>query len=126
MVVLHPELKEAGREYPLGPDFSKTLQQQFPRTDGKLEFEQWDVDPYTLKNYTDPILGGEWLAAIAPIGHTGYAVVAQTRAQVPSQYTASNVAVYLGMFSLGFLVIVAAAAFVTVRRPPNWRKSDFD
>jgi hypothetical protein len=35
--------------------------------------------PISVADYVDPFLGGRWLAAFAPVGHTGHVVVVQTR-----------------------------------------------
>jgi hypothetical protein len=46
---------------------------------GRLELRK--VPPLTVFDYLDPVPGfsGRWLASIAPIGQTGFMVVAQTR-----------------------------------------------
>lgn len=52
------------------------------------QFKLRRVTPMTWTNYRDPVPGfdGRWLAAIAPVGQTGYLVVVQTR--FPETFTA--------------------------------------
>jgi serine/threonine-protein kinase len=77
-VVMHSELKAAGSEYRVERGLSDRLQRRFPQSKPGAQLEQSDVSPELSENFHDPLMPGRWLAAIAPIGHTGYAVVCQT------------------------------------------------
>jgi len=46
------------------------------------QFELSTALPLQRADYVDPLLGGRWLAAFAPVGATGYVVLVQTRDSV--------------------------------------------
>lgn len=46
------------------------------------QFELSTALPLQRADYLDPLLGGRWLAAFAPVGATGYVVLVQTRDSV--------------------------------------------
>lgn len=46
------------------------------------QFELGTALPLQRADYVDPLLGGPWLAAFAPVGATGYVVLVQTRDSV--------------------------------------------
>ncbi|HKO53145.1 MAG TPA: protein kinase [Polyangiaceae bacterium] len=46
------------------------------------QFELGTALPLQRADYVDPLLGGRWLAAFAPVGATGYVVLVQTRDSV--------------------------------------------
>jgi hypothetical protein len=46
------------------------------------QFELGTALPLQRADYLDPLIGGRWLAAFAPVGATGYVVLVQTRDSV--------------------------------------------
>jgi hypothetical protein len=70
------------------------------------------------KNGTRTIARERWLAALAPIGRTGYVVAVATpyqRALEPSQRLIDLLTLYGGLLNLGFLVIAAIAVWTSLR-----------
>lgn len=79
--LVHPGLP-GGREYRLNSTLSAELVRKFgssapPGQQFALEY----VPPVKVADYEDAIPGfeGKWLAAFAPVGNTGFAVLVQTR-----------------------------------------------
>jgi len=85
----HPGLSHA-REYRVSPAFAAELQRTFgasapPGQQFALEY----VRPVKVEDYEDAVPGfeGKWLAASAPVGHTGFAVLVQTRRRSPLPFS---------------------------------------
>jgi eukaryotic-like serine/threonine-protein kinase len=79
------------------------------------QFAPSHVPPLTRDDYRDPMLGGRWLAAFAPVGGTGYAVLVQSReTDVLSPTERLRQRLALG-FGLG-LALLAAALWALLRR----------
>jgi hypothetical protein len=77
----HPGL-DRGVEYPLDAPSPERLHHAFgaPAPPGE-QFVLEYVPPLTERTYRDPVPGfaGEWLAALAPVGKTGFVVLVETR-----------------------------------------------
>lgn len=81
--LVHPGLPD-GREYRLGGAFSTELQRTFGASAPPgQQFSLAYVPPVKVREYEDIVPGfeGKWLAAFAPVGNTGFAVLVQTRRQ---------------------------------------------
>ena len=78
-LLAHPQLRR-GSKVALNGDLARELVESLVRP-GKdqRQFELGAALPLQHPDHTDPILGGRWLAAFAPVGSTGYVVVVQTR-----------------------------------------------
>jgi eukaryotic-like serine/threonine-protein kinase len=79
--LVHPELPSS-REYQLAEPERALLERHFAfAPDPCHQFELVRRTPLILTSYTDPLPGfaGTWLAAVAPVGRTGYFVVVQSR-----------------------------------------------
>lgn len=79
-VTLIHEGLQRGQEVPMdsSPDLMRAFAQRAaPGEQFALEFPA----PRVNANYRDPVAGfeGEWIAAFAPVGHTGYVIVTQSR-----------------------------------------------
>jgi hypothetical protein len=76
----HPGL-DHGAEYPLDAPSPEQLHRAFgePAPPGE-QFVLEYVPPLTERSYRDPVPGfaGEWLAALAPVGKTGFVVLVET------------------------------------------------
>ena len=78
-LLAHPKLQR-GRKVALSRDLTRELVAALGRP-GKdqRQFELGAALPLQRGGHVDPILGGRWLAAFAPVGATGYVVLVQTR-----------------------------------------------
>ena len=79
--LVHPGLPN-GQEYRLNSAFSADLVRTFgPSAPPGQQFTLEYVPPVKVAAYEDavPSFGGKWLAAFAPVGNTGFAVLVQTR-----------------------------------------------
>jgi hypothetical protein len=81
-VLVHEQL-ERGMPAPLQPETARQLVQALPDV-SPAEQEQLqlsDIGARPLEGYQDPVSNepGKWLAAFAPVGHTGFVVIVQTR-----------------------------------------------
>jgi serine/threonine-protein kinase len=73
----HPEL-ERGAKVTLDQNVARSLGAAFPPSkSAQLELPR--AGALTREGYEDPLRGGRWLAAFAPVGGTGYVVLVQTR-----------------------------------------------
>jgi hypothetical protein len=92
----HPKLQR-GAKVTLDPSVARSLAAAFPSSKS-AQFELPLGTTLTRKGYEDPLLGGRWLAAFAPIGGTGYVVLVQTREAFVDEQSLvlSQVAVFLG------------------------------
>jgi hypothetical protein len=63
----------------LEPALSSKLTREFRPPADARQFELATALPFSRDDYQDPLLGGQWLAAFAPVGATGYVVLVQTR-----------------------------------------------
>jgi hypothetical protein len=84
----HPGLPD-GLEYRVNSAVSAKLQRTFgasapPGQQFALEY----VPPVKVQDYEDAVPGfqGKWLAAVAPVGNTGFAVLVQTRRRATLNY----------------------------------------
>lgn len=102
----HPRLAR-GQKVMLDARMSSQLAQAFQPTENTRQLELVTAFPVQRVDYQDPLLGGHWLAAFAPVGATGYVVVVQTRDAVavrPSNSLA-RIAVTLAVMSAGILLL---------------------
>ncbi len=70
--------------------------------------------------HRDPLIPGRWLAAYAPVGNTGYAVIVQT-AEASAVATIQTAVAELvgasgGLFALGMILVLFGAQLVSLRR----------
>jgi hypothetical protein len=104
----HPRLTR-GRKVMLEPALSAQLSQAFHAPANARQLELVTAPPVQRVDYVDPLLGGQWLAAFAPVGATGYVVIVQTRDAVairPSNGLA-RIAVTLAGSSTAVLLLYA-------------------
>jgi hypothetical protein len=102
----HPRLAR-GQKATLDRASSAQLANAFRTPADSPQFELATALPLQRADYGDPLLGGRWLAAFAPVGATGYVVLVQTRDAVairPSNGLA-RVAVVLACGSAAILLI---------------------
>ncbi|HET9955100.1 MAG TPA: hypothetical protein VFQ61_11385, partial [Polyangiaceae bacterium] len=106
-LLAHPRL-ERGRKVSLTPSTARELVQALGRP-GKdqRQFELSTSLPYQRADHVDPLLGGRWLAAFAPVGATGYVVLVQTRDDLAVR--PSN-----GLWRTGFVLAFGSAALLGV------------
>lgn len=74
----HPRLPR-GQKVMLEPALAFQLTRAFRPLADARQFELVTALPFQRIDYQDPLLGGHWLAAFAPVGATGYVVLVQTR-----------------------------------------------
>jgi serine/threonine-protein kinase len=74
----HPRLAR-GQKVMLEPALSLQLTRSFRAPANARQFELVTALPFPRRDFVDPLLGGRWLAAFAPVGATGYVVLVQTR-----------------------------------------------
>jgi len=74
----HPRLAR-GQKVMLERGLSAQLAQAFQSPENAPQLALATAFPEQRDEYQDPLLGGRWLAAFAPVGATGYVVVVQTR-----------------------------------------------
>ncbi len=72
----HPKLKR-GAKVILSSSLARELAAKFPPS-AKAQFELPRGATLMREGYEDPLSGGRWLAAFAPVGGTGYVVLVQT------------------------------------------------
>jgi hypothetical protein len=81
-VLVHERLGH-GMPATLEPQTARQLEQALPEPalHGQEQLLLPDFGGRVLEGYRDPVLDepGTWLAAFAPVGHTGFAVIVQTR-----------------------------------------------
>lgn len=78
-LLAHPALGR-GEARLLHAHYANRLQEAFASVSNhEDEFALPDVEPITFDDYVDPFWGERWLAAFAPVGRTGYAVLVQTK-----------------------------------------------
>jgi hypothetical protein len=96
----HPKL-ERGAKVTLDPSVARALAAAFPSSKS-AQFELPRGRALAREGYEDPLLGGRWLAAFAPIGGTGYVVLVQTREAFVAEQSLvlSQVAIFLGAASV--------------------------
>lgn len=76
--LVHPQLA-SGQKVMLDAGCGARLKDRFRAVADARQFELATSAPLQDPDYFDPLLGGRWLAAFAPVGGTGYVVVVQTR-----------------------------------------------
>jgi serine/threonine-protein kinase len=102
--LVHPRLG-LGQKVGLEPATAALLERTFRNAVSERQFELAAVAPLQQVSYVDPLLGGRWLAAFAPVGYTGYVVLVQTRDDVAIR--PSN-----GLFRLGLAGAGGSAALL--------------
>jgi eukaryotic-like serine/threonine-protein kinase len=115
-LLVHPALGR-GRELTLGPEDARFLHEQFDET--VTPNDQFEVTPRSPPapasrgDYRDPLLGGRWLAAFAPVGGTGYVVLVESKVEMvgaPTTRLVWRLAAGFGLAALLLLVLVSLAA----------------
>ena len=114
--LVHPKLR-FGDKVMLDRGHTALLAGAFHSDTGR-QFELSTKLPLPSADYVDPLLGGRWLAAFAPVGNTGHFVVVQTRDEAATR--PANIIVRAG-YGLGLLsavawLVVSVFASWTVRR----------
>jgi eukaryotic-like serine/threonine-protein kinase len=101
----HPEL-ERGAKVTLAPSVARALGAAFPSSKS-TQFELPRAAALTREGYEDPLRGGRWLAAFAPVGGTGYVVLVQTREAFVAEQSLvlSQLAVFL---AVGWVLLLGA------------------
>jgi hypothetical protein len=108
-VLVHERL---GRGMPatLEPLTARQLERALPKPspDGRHQLQRSAFGGRVLEGYRDPVSGdpGAWLAAFAPVGHTGFAVIMQTQEDAVLAVNA-QLARRIGWWGLPFLLGVA-------------------
>jgi len=121
IAVFHRALR-GNDERALDPELTRRLLAEFRlRTEGG-SFAPVDARPLEDHDYRDPLSHPDerWLAALAPVGRTGYVVAVATpydRALGPSQRLIGLLSTYGGILNLSFLVIAAIAVWASLRGP---------
>jgi eukaryotic-like serine/threonine-protein kinase len=78
-LLAHAQLRRGGK-VTVDPATAAELERAFQRPSASArQFELGTALPLQRADYVDPLLGGRWLAAFAPVGATGYVVLVQTR-----------------------------------------------
>jgi len=106
----HPRLARGAR-VTAPPELEGALKTAVSRAP-HAQFELPKAAPTTLARYVDPLFGDRWLAALSPVGGTGYVVVVQSResfAEAPSRPLA-RLGVVLASVSVGLLLAWSALA----------------
>ncbi len=80
-LLVHPGLG-LGQKATLDSAVAARLARAFHAPTETQQFELGTAPPEPLRDYVDPLWGGRWLAAVAPVGGTGYVVVVQARDEV--------------------------------------------
>jgi hypothetical protein len=120
VILVHPHL-ERGARTPLANAWVKELfdspEQSFPQK-GLEQLRMADADvAKPVPNYIDPVKSdyeGRWLAGIARVGHTGFAVIVQSREQEARDFGArllDRLAKAAGPAAVPGLVLLLAAAW---------------
>lgn len=106
-LLAHPKLQR-GRKVALSQDLTRELVAALGRP-GKdqRQFELGAALPLQRGGHVDPILGGRWLAAFAPVGATGYVVLVQTRDDLAIR--PSN-----GLWRTGLLLAIGSGLLLAV------------
>jgi hypothetical protein len=106
-LLAHAQLPRGGK-VTLDDDTAVELARAFRTPDSRArQFELGTALPLQRADYEDPLLGGRWLAAFAPVGATGYVVLVQTRDAVairPSE----------GSSRIGWALAVSSGLLLTV------------
>jgi eukaryotic-like serine/threonine-protein kinase len=113
----HPGLK-VGQKVTFSRALATELARAFGSRPGVSQFELGTELPLQHEGYVDPLLGGTWLAAMAPVGGTGYVVLVQSRDSVairPSSVI-SRLAVTLAVASAALLLLYAGFWWWSRRR----------
>jgi eukaryotic-like serine/threonine-protein kinase len=122
-MLLHPNLPR-GEKRMLDGKYAAGLYGASARPPGE-PFELSDAQPSTVEDYVDPLLGGRWLAAFAPVGGTGYVILVQTRDTVavrPSDVLTRRLATGLGAALCLALLLFGGFAW-SARRPSQRRRA---
>jgi serine/threonine-protein kinase len=119
IAVFHRGLR-GNEERALSPSLARRLLREFKLRNDGGHFLLVDARPIEDVDYRDPLADPRerWLAALAPIGRTGYVVAVATpyqRALEPSQRLIDLLTLYGGLLNLGFLVIAAIAVWTSLR-----------
>ena len=81
-LLVHAHLRRGGK-VTLDESTAAELERAFQSSSARArQFELGTALPLQSADYVDPLLGGRWLAAFAPVGATGYVVLVQTRDSV--------------------------------------------
>ncbi len=114
-LLVHPALR-SGEHRSLDHPVASSLVTAFGASVAPdAQFVPSQVAPVTRDAYRDPILGGRWLAAFAPVGGTGYVVLVQSRETdvlAPSDRLRRRFAL---AFGLGLLLLAGVFAVLAMR-----------
>jgi hypothetical protein len=81
-LLAHAQLRR-GSKVTIDEATAVEIERAFHSSSGSArQFELGTALPLQRADYVDPLLGGRWLAAFAPVGATGYVVLVQTRDSV--------------------------------------------
>lgn len=112
-LLAHPALKKGDGTMLTEPYSAELLTRFGQKEPGVDEFSPSTAEPLALQDYVDPFWGGRWLAAFAPVGHTGYVVVVQTRVDAVVQPGATfSRTLLLGLAGQAALALIGIAALL--------------
>jgi hypothetical protein len=124
-MLVHPNLPR-GEKRMLDGKYAAGLSGAVARPSEPREpFKLSDAQPLTVEDYVDPLLGGRWLAAFAPVGGTGYVILVQTRDTVavrPSDVLTRRLATGLAAALCLALLLFGGFAW-SARRPSKRRRA---
>ncbi|MET0790227.1 MAG: protein kinase, partial [Polyangiaceae bacterium] len=112
--LVHPRLR-FGDKLTLDREHAARLERTFG-SDSKRQFELANISPLSSADYVDPLLGGRWLAAFAPVGHTGDFVLVQTLDAAATRPANVIVRIGYGLGAASCAALVAVAIFATWTR----------
>lgn len=95
-LLAHPRLARGQKEM-LDSTLSAELTRAFRAPADARQFELVTALAFQRADYEDPLLGGRWLAAFAPVGATGYVVLVQTRESVAIRPSNGLVRIAVGL-----------------------------
>lgn len=120
--LVHPELGR-GREVALAEPEAGALQRAFELPDGPgSQFVQRWVRPLSVPDFHDPLsaVAEPFLAALAPVGQTGYVALVQTRREAASRPTRALIADLAWRVGIPFaagLMLLSLLTLRAARRP---------
>ncbi len=116
-LLAHGQLRR-GSKVTIDQATAAQLERAFHSADASTrQFELSTALPLQRADYVDPLLGGHWLAAFAPVGATGYVVLVQTRDSVAIRPSNGLARIGLGLaFGSSVLLTIWGSFYLWRRR----------